>query len=452
MGKLRHKTETVDMTTGSPGRRILLFALPMIFGNVVQQLYSMVDSAVVGRFVGKQALASVGATMSVLNLVIFVIIGLTVGTCIVTAQYFGSGDMGMVKDAAGTAIYISIGMWFVIAVLGTTVSLPVLRALHTPADIIQGAHTYLLINTVTSLAPIIYNMTAYIMSSLGDSKGLTYSLVCSSVLNIILDLIFVIYFHWGVAGVAWATVISEAVAAIVNLNRIRTRHPVLRLSRDNLRVKPPIVKRILSVGIPVSIQNAVSAVGMLGVQGMVNQYGTNTVAAYTAANKIDQIAIRPLDSLGTALSTYVGQNYGKGDGKRIKAGARVGVFLSVCMGLLLMAFILPLGTLLPQLFLKPDEADAIHIAQEYLRTVALFYWICGIQYVLVNLFRGMGYMKISTFSSCLEPVVKLCSAWALGHIFGRSALWFAWPLGWTAASIFPAIYFLRGKWQRDLRD
>lgn len=398
MGNPKHKTETVDMTTGNPGKRILYFAMPMIFGNVVQQLYSMVDSAVVGRFVGKQALASVGATMSVLNLVIFVIIGLTVGNCIVTSQYFGAGDIEMVKNTAGAAVYISFVMWIVIAFLGAVVSLPVLRVLNTPADIIQGAHTYLVINTVTSLAPIVYNMTAYIMSSLGDSKGLTYSLIYSSVLNIILDLIFVICFHWGVAGVAWATVISEAVAALVNLYRIRTRHPVLNLSKTNLMVKAPIIKRILSVGIPVSIQNAVSAIGMLGIQGMVNQYGTNTVAAYTAANKIDQIAIRPLDSMGTAFSTYVGQNYGKGDTKRIKAGVKAGICQSAGMGLILMAVILPLGSIFPQLFLKANETEAIHIAQEYLRTVALFYWICGIQYIMLNLFRGMGSMKISTCS------------------------------------------------------
>lgn len=360
MSKTTRKAGTIDMTTGDPGRQILLFAIPMIFGNVVQQLYSMVDSAVVGQFVGKQALAAVGATMSVLNLVICVIIGLTMGTCIVTAQYFGGGDTDMVKNTAGTAIYISFGMWIVIAFLGSTVSLPVLQMLNTPEDVIGDAYTYLLINTATSIAPISYNMTANIMRSLGDSKGPTYALVFSSVVNIALDLLFVVVFHLGVAGVAWATVISQAASTVLNLYRIRAKHPILHLGKENLKLKLKIVGRILSMGIPMSIQTAVASIGMLGVQGMVNGYGTDTVAAYTAASKIDQIALMPLNSLGMAVSTYVGQNFGKRDLQRIKAGAKAGVIQAVAIGAMLMAIIVPLGSVLPRLFVSAEAHSGLH--------------------------------------------------------------------------------------------
>lgn len=430
-----------DMTVGSPGTLIIRFAIPMILGNIVQQLYSMVDSAVVGRFVGKEALASVGATISVLSLIICVIIGLTMGTCIITSQYFGAGENGKVRAAAGTAVYICFGMWIVIAGIGCIAAEPALRLLNTPEEVISEAEIYLIINFSTSLAPITYNMSANIMRALGDSKGPLYAVITSSVLNVILDVVFVLVFHWGVAGVAWATAVSQAASTLVNLSRIRKRHKILHLKREDLKPDPGIVKQVIAVGVPMSVQNAVASAGALGVQKIINQYGTDTVAAYTVAGKIDQIAWMPLNSLGMAVSTYVGQNFGKRDVKRMKAGVKAGVLQALAMGAGIMVIITLFGEPLTRLFVSGTEKEVIHISMEYFRTVSYFYWLCGLMYVFVYVFRGMGMMKISTIASCLEPLAKLGAVVVLGNLFGRSAIWFAWPIGWFAALVIPLLFY-----------
>lgn len=439
--------KSVDMTTGDPGKLIITFAVPMILGNVVQQLYSMVDSVVVGRFVGKAALAGIGATMSVLNMIICVIIGLTMGTCVITAQYFGAGEKEKVRETAGTAVYISFGMWIVIGLLGITMAGPLLRALDTPEEIQAGAQLYLTINTCTSIAPIAYNMTANIMRSLGDSKGPLYALITSSVMNIVLDLLFVLVFHWDIAGVAWATVISQTASALVNLYRIRRHHEILRLTAEHLRLRAGIVKRVISVGVPMSIQNAVSSVGLLGIQRMINGYGMDTVAAFTAAGKIDQIALMPVNSLGMAVSTYAGQNFGKRDVGRIRAGLKAGVLQAVSLGVCMMAVVLLFVRPLTGLFVSPKETEVIAITEEFFRTTSVFYWLCGSMYVFLNLFRGMGMMKISMIASCLDPVVRLSSAYVLGHAFGRAGLWLGWPAGWAVALIIPLVCYFRRSWQ-----
>lgn len=426
-----------DMTTGNPFRLILTFAIPMMLGNAIQQLYSMADSAIVGRFVSKDALAAVGATQSVLMLIICLIIGLTMGTCIVMSQYFGAGQQEKVRQAAGAAVFISFALALFVAIVGAVIAAPVLKLLGTPSDIISMSKTYLLINTSTCLAPIAYNMTANIMRSLGDSKSSLCALICSSALNIALDLLFVIQFKWGVAGAAWATVISQVVSVFVNLLRIYFYHPILHLHKQDLKVQPEMIKHIVMIGIPMSLQNCVASVGAMGVQGIINGYGTDAMAAYTAAGKIDQLAIMPLNSLGMAVSTYVGQNYGKGDSERIRRGIRAGVVQSLALGALLVAVILPFKNILAQLFVPAKETAVIAIAGEYLSIVAMFYWLCGMMYVMLNAFRGIADMRTSTTASCLDPIGKLLFALILGHFFGRIGIWAAWPIGWLCGLALP---------------
>lgn len=443
---MKKNEQKLDMTKGNPGKLILTLAIPMILGNVVQQLYSMIDSIVVGRFVGKGALASIGATMSVMQIVIFLIIGLTMGTSIITAQHHGAGEEDMVKNIAGTAIHISVGMSIIIAIVGSLVGGPVLDLLKTPEEIIPGAKTYLLINFFTCIAPIGYYMTASIMRSLGDSKGQLYSLITSSILNIVLDLIFVIVFRWEIAGVAWATAISQVVSVLINLYRIRKHHEILRLSKSNLKLKLDIVKRVISIGIPMSIQTGIASLGMMGIQIMINPYGTDTIAAYSAALKIDQIALMLLSTIGMAVSTYVGQNYGKGDINRIKRGVKAGVIQVVCMGVFLTIAIVPFGGLMTRMFVSAEEVEVISIAKEYLLIVSLFYWLCGIMQIFLNVFRGMGQMKISTIASSLDPIMKLLAAYLLSKVFGRTGLWIGWPIGWAVSLIIPVVMYLRGNW------
>lgn len=435
------------MTQGNPMKRIAGFAVPMILGNVIQQLYSLADSVVVGRFVGKNALAAVGATSSVLMLIICIIIGMTMGTCILTAQMYGAGDEKKLKDVVGMAIYVSLGLSVCIGILGLTVTRPVLRLLGTPQEIRKQAYTYLIINTSTCIAPIVYNLAANIMRALGDSKSSLYALICSSVLNILLDLLFVIVFDWGVAGASAATSIAQGVSAIVCLIRIRKVHKILHITRENLHWNPQIFKRIVSIGIPMSIQNAISSIGSLGVQRMINMYGADGVAAATAAGKIEQLALMPLSSLGMAVSTYVGQNFGKKDYERIHKGMKAGALLTIGCGALLSVIVLLFSGPLTTLFVSAKEQNVIVIAKEYLYISGCFYAVCGLMHVFMNAYRGMGKMKISTIASCMDPMIRMVGAFVFSQIFGRAGMWFGWPAGWLVALAIPVVcYFFIDKW------
>jgi len=442
------KQKKGDMTQGSPARLIFSFAMPMILGNVIQQLYSMVDSAVVGRFVGKSALAAVGATTSVLSLMICIIVGLTMGECILTAQSYGAGDEDRVKTIAGTSIYVACGLMVFLFTIGFIIVRPVLTLLKTPEDVLEQARIYLLINTCTSVAPIFYNLTSNIMRALGDSKSPLYSLISSSLLNIVLDLLFVCVFHWDVAGVAWATAIAQFCSVFVNLYVIKKKHPILHITKKNMKLRPDIVREIIRVGVPMSLQNAVASFGALGVQRFVNTYGTDAMAAYTAAGKLDQISLFPLNSLGMAVSTFVGQNYGKGDYKRIRQGVRAGIVQAILWGAGLMVVILLFGGPLTTLFVSAKETEVIYIAKEYLGTVAKCYWLCGIMYVMMNAFRGMGNMRLSTIAACLDPIGKLLFAAVFSYAFSRPGLWYGWPCGWLLALLPLATVWII-KWRKQ---
>ena len=437
------------MTQGNPMKLIGSFAVPMILGNVIQQLYSMADSVIVGRYVGKNALAAVGATSSVLMLIICIIIGMTMGTCILTAQMYGAGDEKKVKDVAGMAVYISLGLSILIGILGLTVTRPVLRLLETPKEIQKQAYIYLVINTSTCIAPIAYNMASNIMRALGDSKSSLYALICSSLLNIVLDLLFVVVFKWGVAGASAATSIAQAVSAIVCLIRIRRVHKILHVKRENMKWNPAIFKKIVSIGIPMSIQNAISSVGSLGVQRMINTYGADGVAAATAAGKIEQLALMPISSLGMAVSTYVGQNYGKKDYERIHKGLKAGAVLTIGCGVLLSLIVLIFSGPLTTLFVSAKEKNVILIAKEYLHISGCFYAICGLMHVFMNVYRGMGKMKVSTVASCMDPMIRMTGAFVFSQLFGRAGMWFGWPAGWLVALAIPVVfYFVIDKWHQ----
>ena len=285
-------------------------------------------------------------------------------------------------------------------------------------------------------------MTANIMRAMGDSKSPLYSVICSSVLNVILDLVFVIQFNWGVAGVAWTTALSQMASCVVNLVRIRLMHPILCLGKEDLHMQWEGIVRVVRVGLPMALQNAVESIGMLGVQSVVNSCGTNTIAAFTATGKIDQIALFPLSSLGMSVSTYVGQNYGKGDEKRIRQGVRAGVVQRVTIGVALTAVIFSMRRLLAGIFISDKETEVLALAAEYLGTVSLFYAMAGVMFVYLNAFRGMGNMTVSNVGSCLNPLLKFASAALFVRLFGRGGIWFAWPVGW-AASLALSLRFYR---------
>ncbi|MBQ0066491.1 MAG: MATE family efflux transporter [Firmicutes bacterium] len=435
------KNKTIDMTEGTPLKLLVVFTIPMILGNVFQQLYTMVDTMVVGRFVSKDALAAVGATGAIMFLMISVIIGFTVGTAIVTAQNAGAKNTKGIRSIVSTGFYIVVIEAIALTVIGNIGIRPALKLLNTPGEILNQADLYLRINFCTCIAPILYNIVSQFMRSLGDSKTPLYALIISSLTNIVLDLVFVIYFHMGVAGVAIATAIAQALSAIYCLVVTYTRFPEYIPQKGEWKVDSKIFKTILKFGIPMSLQNMLVSFGMMFVQSTINSFGTNIVAGYTAGNKVDQIGIQFMNSLGTAVSTYIGQNFGAKKIQRIFDGLKASLLLNVLMAIFLAVVIVCFSKYFVLLFMESKEVEAISVAVRYLVIVSTFYVFCGISQTFQNLLRGVNYVAVPTISSIIELVVKIGISFLFAKQFGYNGIWWAWPISWIVTDVFLFLYY-----------
>lgn len=433
--------KNIDMTEGKPLELLTAFTIPMILGNVFQQLYIMVDTMVVGKFVSKDALAAVGATGAILFLMISIIIGFTVGTAIVTAQTAGAKDTEGIRAIFSTGFYIIIIETVALCIIGNLGSKPALRLLNTPEDIINQADLYLRINFSSCIAPIMYNVISQFMRSLGDSKTPLYALIISSVLNIILDLLFVIVFHMGVAGVAVATAISQFISAFYCLIVTWKKFPEYIPLKGQWKINGGIIKTILKFGIPMALQNMLVSFGMMFVQSTINNYGTNIVAGYTAGNKVDQIGIQFMNSVGSAISTYAGQNYGAKKLKRLFEGLKASMVLNLLLSLILALVIIVFGRFIVLLFLKTSETEAISVAVRYLIIVSSFYLFCGISNIFQSFLRGVNYVTVPTSASIAELVVKIGIAFGFSYLFGYNGIWWAWPISWIITDIFLYGYY-----------
>jgi len=439
-----------DLTEGNPLRLLAAFVTPMLIGNIVQQLYSMADSIIIGRFVGKGPFAAIGATMPVLSVMIVVIIGFTMGIAITTARQVGAKNEERVRDILGTTFLLCLILSVSMALVGTTCAGPILRWLHTPEDILPDARTYLVCNFATCVGPIAYNMFSNILRSYGDSKTSLYALIISSVLNIFLDLLFVLAFHWDVAGVAIATAISQILSAVYCVLCIFRRYPQYSCRRANLRLNGSIVLDILKFGMPMAVSNLCASVGGVFVQSLINGYGTTVVAGYTAANRLDQLALSGMNSLGNAVSTFAGQNIGAGKPERVKAGVRAGWIIGLVIALVFGFALFFFGETLVQMFIASAERETIAVTAGFFRTVAPFYLVgCGM-YIYLGSLRGMGEIAVPMGGSFAELAGKVAAVFLLSRI-SYHAMWAAWPIGWAAALLLLWVYSRFFLWKRQAK-
>lgn len=438
--------KTINMTEGKPLHLLTAFTIPMILGNVFQQLYTMVDTMVVGKFVSKDALAAVGATGAILFLMISVIIGFTVGTAIVTAQNAGARNTKGIQTIFATGFYIVIIEAIALSLIGNLGSRPALRLLNTPEEILYEADLYLRINFSSCIAPILYNIVSQFMRSLGDSKTPLYALIISSVTNIVLDLLFVIWFNMGVAGVAIATAIAQGISAVYCLIVTFCKFPEYIPGKGEWKINGGIIRTILKFGIPMALQNMLVSFGMMFVQSTINGYGTNIVAGYTAGNKVDQIGIQFMNSVGTAASTYAGQNFGAKKLKRLISGLKASLVLNLILTVFLSLVIVLFGKYIVLLFLKAEEVEAINVAVKYLIIVCSFYMFCGISYIFQSYLRGVNYVVVPTSASIIELIAKIGISFGFSFLFGYNGIWWAWPLSWIVTDIFlVGFYFIKAK-------
>ena len=435
-----------DMTEGKPLSLILQFCIPMLVGNLFQQLYNMVDSVVVGRFVGQDALAAVGSTGSISFLVIGFVTGCTSGFAIPVAQTFGAGDyVGMRKHVAN-AMYLSI----LISVLLTTLTMiftrPLLELMNTPENIIDSAYSYIIVIFGGIAVTMLYNILASVLRALGDSKTPLLFLAVASVLNIILDLLFVIGFKLECLGVGFATVIAQAISAALCLIYIKKRYPILTFSKDELRADKTCSGRLLSVGLPMAFQFSITAVGSIILQTAVNSLGSGIVAAVTIANKIQMIVTQPMETMGVTLATYGGQNLGAGRIDRVKKGISQSLIVILIYSLAAFAVVTLLGEYIAMLFIKPEEMAVMGEVKQFLFCNGMFYPILAILFVLRNSLQGLGFGLLPMMAGVCELVARTVIAFMLVGTFGYTAICFASPAAWVAADILLAvIYFIKMK-------
>ena len=385
------KTETTSMTDGSPVKLILAFSAPLLLGNIFQQLYNLVDSTVVGRFVGANALAAVGAPGTIMALTLCLCFGLTNGAGIIIAQCFGAKNYNQLKATIGALICIISITALVLMIIGIAGAPFFLRLVSTPDEIINDAVLYMRIVMIGTPFSMAYNGASAILRNMGDSKTPLLMLMLSSFLNIVLDLIFVLAFGMAVMGVGIATVISQAVSAAACLIYMRRYKNELHLDGLKIRFNRRCAKQIFKTGVPTALQSCMISLGTLSVQRLINSFGTQAVAAYTASTKIDSVAIMVVVTMGMSLAVYSGQNMGAGKVDRIKSGLYKTLALVLTYCVIMAIVMIFFGNNLLRIFLDPSEAgEAVSIGTQYLRIIGIAYFMAGIMRCYLNVVHGTG--------------------------------------------------------------
>jgi putative MATE family efflux protein len=436
-----------DLTTGNEGKLILEFAAPMLLGTVFQQLFSIVDSIVVGNFIGKEALAAVGASFPVIFVMVSMIIGLVMGTTVVIAQYFGAGELGKVRSAIDT-MYIYCAVAGVISTIaGLLLSEPLLRLLDLPENILPKAVLYLKVYLSGMLIYFGYNGTSAVLRGLGDSKTPLYFLIIATVANIIFVLLFVAVFQWGIAGAAGATVLANALAFGLAVYWLNRTHKVIRISITGLKFDRQIFRESIRIGLPTGIQQTLVAIGGLALLSIVNRFGTDVIAGYSVAGRLDAMALIPAMSFSQALSTFVGQNIGAKKTERIRTGLIAAVKMSGIVTIVTSLLVVFGGQLLMNLFTN-DQA-VIQAGDQYLTIVGSFYFLFSMMFIYTGLLRGAGDTLLPMFISLLSLwLIRIPLAWVLSGKMGSAGIWWSIPAGWLIGLLLSYIYYRTGRWKR----
>lgn len=436
-----------DMTQGNETSLLLKFTLPMLVGNIFQQFYNMVDSIIVGNYVGKNALAAVGMTSS-LNFLYFALCnGFATGAGVLMSQYFGMKNEKRVKDSIGNAVYLMLAMGLLVSVIAVAVSRPVLVLLNTPEAIFEDALLYCRIVFGGLIEVVFYNGIAAMLRALGDAKTPLIFLIIASILNVIGDLVFVLNFNMGVAGVALATIIAQALSAIGCIAYAVLRNPYFKLSRENFKPDRRLLGKCISLGVPFGFQGGLIAVSLVALQSIINQFGETVIAAFTATTRIEQLIQQPYNSLGSAVATFTGQNLGAGKVERVQRGYRKSSLIVIVFSLIMCAIMFLFGDNLVRLFVNDPEVVAIGGAG--IRIPSLFYIPLGMIYVARSVLNGAGDSRFAFVSGLVEVIGRVGFSMILVKlpVFGYWAVWFTTGLTWLITGAVCMIRYGQGKWK-----
>jgi putative MATE family efflux protein len=442
------RSGAVDLLTGTPWKKLLHFAVPLFIGNLFQQLYNTVDTIIVGRWVGHVALAAVGVSSPILFFLVSIFMGVAMGSSVLVAQYYGARNAPALRKTLHTAIMLALLVGVMLSVIGFVFSPAVLRLLNTPEDTYNQALTYARILFSGIVGQMIYNMTSGFMRGQGNSRMPVIILIVSSVLNIILDLVFIIPLHMGVAGAAWATIISQFISGVIAVYALHRTSPLTRISLKELKIDWYQTKEIFKIGIPTACQQAILSLGGMIIMSFITTYGTTTIAGYSAAMKVDMIAVMPIMSFSMAMTAYTGQNIGAARMDRVYLGAKQGFTLLAIVTVVLSSVLLIFGKQILMLF--TDNVPTIEAGYRMMRTVVPFYLLMATIQTLGGVMRGAGATVIPMINAIVMNIVaRIPLVILLNNLMHNAdAVYWSQVGGWAIGGIHMFISYNQGKWKQ----
>jgi putative MATE family efflux protein len=438
-----------DLTQGREGIQIMQFAAPLLLGNVFQQLYSVVDSIIVGNFLGKNALAAVGASFPVIFTMISFVIGIAGGFTIIISQYFGARQMKNVRDTIDTMYIFLFFAALLISTIGIVFTEEIFRLMQTPDEVIPEAITYLQVYFAGIVFFFGFNGINAILRGLGDSKTPLYFLVIATLTNILFDYLLVVVFKVGIAGAAYATIISQGGAFITAIFYLNRTHTVVKLTTLRIHFNRAIFRRSLKIGLPSGIQNTIVSLGMMMLFGIVNTFGATAAAAYSVALRINALASTPAMNFAAALSTFVGQNLGANKPKRVRKGLLSTLGMASTLVAIMTGVIIIFKNELMMLF--TDDPEVVAIGAEYLVIVSSFYLVFSTLFIFGGVMRGAGDTLMPMFFTLISLwAIRIPVAYLLSAEVGITGIWWATPIGWFTGMTMSVIYYLTGRWKRKV--
>lgn len=450
---MKERTAIRDLTQGNMMKNMLVFSLPMLFGNVLQNLYNWVDSIIVGNFLGYRALAAINIAFPIMFILISVVMGLTMATSILISQYAGAKNEEMIKKTIGTTNIFLVGAAVVISIIGIVFSKNFLMLVNTPTELMADAQSYLVVIMIGMIFTFGYNMTSAVLRGLGDSLTPTIFLVISTVLNVILDVILVIGLgpipSFGVAGAAWATVIAQGTSYILSVIYLSKKGHLISFKLSELSFDKNIMKQILKLGIPSAVQQFIVSSGLLALSGIINSFGANVIAGFGAGSKIDSFAMLPAMTLSMSASAVTGQCIGAGRKNKVKEVLKNGGTLSIIISSATILFIYTLGR--QSLYLFTQEASVIDIGIQYLKIVSLSYIFLGLSFVFSGILRGAGEIWVNTFITFMSFFglrVPLAAYLSSVPALGSRGIWIGIAISFTFGCFANGAYYATGRWKR----
>lgn len=442
-----NRTSVRDMTSGNELKLLVSFSVPMLIGNLFQQVYNMVDSIVVGKYVSADALAAVGATGSLNFLFFSLCLGLTGGIGIIISQHFGAGDKIHVRKAIFNSIYIIVTTGIIMSLLGMFLARPVLIWLRTPGNILDDATAYMQISCAGILAVAAYNCVSSILRALGDSKTPLVFLILASLINVALDLFLVINLGLGVRGVAYATIIAQVLAAAGSLIYALKKNPYFKIKKEEMIYDAGIVRKCYRLGLPLAMQSSLIAISCVALQSVVNTFGSVVVAAFTATSRIEQLVQQPFNSLGMALSTFTGQNMGAGRQDRVKRALARSMLITAAFSILMLVLFYTFGNDIMRVFVS--DIEVIDFGTQALRITSWFYFALGTIYVVRALLNGAGDAAYAMINGCVEVAGRIVFSNTLILIpsVGKWGVWLSTALTWFITGLASFIRYKQGKWK-----